>query len=64
MKDIFTCTCGFETESEASAIRHAVIWHAKDGETNDQERLKARIRTMIYSIHRGFSFDEQQEQQA
>lgn len=60
MKDLFQCTCGFESESESSAIRHATVYHAKDGERNDVELLKTRIRTMIYSPFREFSFDQPQ----
>lgn len=60
MKDFFQCTCGFETESEVKAIRHASQWHATSEERNDRERLKMRIRTMISSLYRPFSFDQQQ----
>jgi hypothetical protein len=60
MKDLWKCTCGFESESEANAIRHAAVWHAKADERNDLERLKTRIRTMIYSPFREFSFDQKQ----
>jgi hypothetical protein len=61
MKDffLFQCTCGFETESEANAIRHASQWHATDDDRNDLERLKMRIRIMISSLFRPFSFDHQ-----
>jgi hypothetical protein len=60
MKDLFLCTCGFESNSEANAMRHAFIYHAKDDERIDPERLKVRIRTMIYTHVRDFSFDQQQ----
>jgi hypothetical protein len=59
MKDFFQCTCGFETESESNAIRHASQWHATDDDRNDLERLKMRIRIMISSLFRPFSFDQQ-----
>jgi hypothetical protein len=59
MNDFFQCTCGFETESEANAIRHASQWHATDDDRNDLERLKTRIRVMISSLFRPFSFDHQ-----
>ena len=60
MKDIFTCTRGYESTSEANAIQHAFTYHAKAEERNDPERLKTRIRTMIYSPFREFSVDQQQ----
>lgn len=61
MTDLFQCTCGYETTNEASAIRHAFVWHAKPEERNDLERLKTRVRTMIYASFREFSFDQQQQ---
>jgi hypothetical protein len=60
MKDFFECTCGYQTESEVNAIRHASQWHASDEERSDLERLKIRIRIMISSPFREFSFDEAQ----
>ena len=59
MKDFFQCTCGFETESEVNAIRHASQWHATDEERKDRERLKMRIRIMVSLLFRPFSFDHQ-----
>lgn len=55
---LFQCTCGYETTNEANAIRHAAVWHASESERKDLERLKTRVRTMIYSPFREFSFDE------
>jgi hypothetical protein len=61
MTDIYMCTCGFESESEVNAIKHAAVWHASESERNDLDRLKRRIRTMIYNPFREFSFDEAKE---
>jgi len=57
MKDLFQCTCGYESTSEANAIQHAFVWHTKDEERIDLERLKSRVRTMIYNPFREFGFD-------
>lgn len=57
MKDFFECTCGYETSNEINAITHAIRWHLSDAERKDLERAKTRIRTMISSPFREFSFD-------
>ncbi len=60
MNEHFRCTCGYETVSEENAIRHATVWHASEEERQNSDRLRARIRTMIYSTDRPFSFDLEQ----
>jgi hypothetical protein len=59
MLNDFYCTCGFESPSELRAVEHAIQWHASDAERQDEDRLKRRIRTMIYSFDGQFSFDSQ-----
>jgi hypothetical protein len=54
----FACTCGFKSPRESLAIQHAVRWHLSADDRTSIERLKARVRVMIYSVFGlGFSFD-------
>ncbi len=45
MKDVFFCTCGFDTTNGLNALRHAKLWHSKRG-----RRFEDRVSLMLYTL--------------
>jgi len=45
MKDIYFCTCGFESTNGLKALRHVAQWHPKRG-----QRFEDRVRLMLYTL--------------
>jgi hypothetical protein len=54
----YQCTCGFEFEFESDAVMHVAACHVKEEAQEFERYLKDRVRVMISSPFKPFSFDE------